>query len=301
MAGLRSPSGSAGVGRRGVSFDAPLGQCPLCDSPRLARYDRDFQGITIDRCGACGLRFMNPQYSDEHLGRYYAGYIDVNETQTDPVRGRARRAHKTEHLELIERYQQPGRFLSLGCGDGLELEIAAERGWRAEGWDVSPETTRRVAQRTGLSVRSGELAAAGFEPAAYDCVFLDQVLEHPKSPGELLRACHTLLRPGGVLYVGCPNIGSVSCAWQTWMGRLHLKRRRGRHYDTWHHLSYHTPRALAGVLEQRYGFDVLVQQGDPKPHRRSGALGALNRRLQTRFPLLDSSFRIVARARAPQA
>jgi SAM-dependent methyltransferase len=187
---------------------------------------------------------MNPQYTDEYLDEWYSRYIDVAQIVTDPVRGGLRSAHKAETLALVERYMAPARFLSLGCGDGLELELAAERGWRAEGWDVDPQTTRRVEQRTGMTVRSGDLRRAGFEEGAYSCVFLDQVLEHPKAPGELLRMCRAWLRPGGVLYVGVPNIGSISARWQTLAGRLHLKRRRGRHYDTWHHLFLqHAPRA----------------------------------------------------------
>ncbi len=261
---------------------------------RFGWYDRDFRGITIDRCVDCGIRFMNPQYSDAYLRRYYAGYIDTAETENDPRRGDMRRAQKTEHLELVERFLAPGRLLSLGCGDGLEMRVAAERGWRPEGWDVDPATTRRVAERTGFPVQGGPLEDLRLEAGAYDCIFLDQVLEHPKRPKVLLDACRHALRPGGVLLVACPNIGSISNRWQTCMGRLGLKRRRGRHYDAWHHLHYYTPDELARLLADQ-GFEVFLRQGDPKPARGRSPLARWNRRLQTAFPMLDSSFRLLAR------
>ena len=58
-----------------TAFDPPLEACPLCASKDIAEYDRDYRGARIARCGACGVRFMNPQYTDAYLAEYYATYI----------------------------------------------------------------------------------------------------------------------------------------------------------------------------------------------------------------------------------
>ncbi len=47
----------------------------MCQSQGINPYDHDSEGRTISRCAACRLLFMNPQYSDEHLAAYYAGYM----------------------------------------------------------------------------------------------------------------------------------------------------------------------------------------------------------------------------------
>lgn len=174
------------------------------------------------------------------------------------------------------------------------MRVEAGRGVVAVGWDVDPTTTRRVAARTGFVVRSGPLEDLRLEAGAYDCILLDQVLEHPRRPARLIETCRGALRPNGVLLVACPNIGSISNRWQTTMGRLGLKRRRGRHYDAWHHLHYYTPDELARLLADQ-GFEVFLRQGDPKPARGRSPLARWNRRLQTAFPMLDSSFRLLAR------
>lgn len=277
-------------------YDAPLAACPLCGSPSIAPYDRDHRGARIARCAACGVRFMNPQYTDAYLADYYATYI--HEELDSPERRRWRLAQKTANLALIERYVRPGRFFSIGSGDGTELEVARARGWSAEGYDVDPVTTARIAQKVGVPVHTGDLFALPLPPGAYDCVYLDQVLEHPKHPADYLRLCHRLLRPEGVLYLGVPNIGSLASTWKTWLGRAGLKRRRrGRHYDTFHHLFYYSPDTLPPLLESRFGFAVARVQGDPKPRLDRWQLGALRDALDRRVPQLDSSFVVVARKR----
>lgn len=277
-------------------WDPPLSACPLCGATDIRAYDHDFRGARIARCRACGVRFMNPQYTDAALATYYADYIPHT---ADPARRAWRVAQKTANLALVERSVPPGRLLTIGCGDGTELEVARDRGWTVEGYDVDADTTARVAARTGATVYTGDLFALPLPAGAYDCVYLDQVLEHPKNPADYLRLCHRLLRPGGLLYLGVPNIASLASTVQTLLGRAGLKgRRRGRHYDTFHHLFYYSPGTLPPLLERRFGFRVERVLGDPKPRRRASRLGAAWDGVIRRFPVLDSSFVVLARPRA---
>ena len=273
-------------------FDPPLAACPLCGSREIAAYDHDYRGAHIARCRACRVRFMNPRYTDASLAAYYAAYIPAT---LDPAHRAWRVAQKTANIALVERFVRPGRLLSIGCGDGIELEVARERGWTVEGYDVDPATTARVAARTGATVHTGDLFALPLPERAYDCVYLDQVLEHPKNPADYLRLCRRLLRPDGLLYLGVPNIASLSSTLKTALGKVGLKRRRGRHYDTFHHLFYYSPGTLPALLERRFGFRVERVLGDPKPRLTPSRVGALHDAVTRRFPLLDSSFVVLAR------
>ena len=283
-----------------ADFDAPLMRCPLCASAAIGPYDVDHRGIRISRCGRCGVRFMNPQYTDAYLDRLYARYNDpaLDQPHTIPEgRGALMRAKRESNVALIARYTPIGRFLSIGSGSGEELECARDLGWKVEGYDVDPATTAALGRRLGVPVYSGDLTTTGLPSDAYDCVYMDQVLEHPKDPAQYLRLKHRVLKRGGVLYLGVPNIRSLSSAWKTFLGKWHLKPLRGRHYDTWHHLFYYSPATLRRVLTQHFDFDVLLTQGDPIPKPNEPMTTRVANSLRQRFPMLDSSVRVLARPR----
>ena len=277
------------------TFDPPLGMCPLCTCPDVRAFDRDYRGACISRCEGCGVRFMNPQYTDAYLAAYYASYVP--EGPRTPEARAFRLAQKTANIELLERYMAPGRLFSVGSGDGVELAVAKSRGWTVEGYDVDEATTQRVARSVGARIYTGDLFALPLDCGGYDCVYLDQVLEHPKQPAKYLALARRLLKPTGILYLGVPNIESAASRGKSMLGRLGLSRRRGRFYDTFHHLFYYAPATLPPLLEQRFGFTVLTVLGDPKPRSHPTVATRLWDRVMRHAPWLDSTFVIVARPR----
>jgi SAM-dependent methyltransferase len=86
-----------------------------------------------------------------------------------------------------------------------------------------------------------------YEPGSFDVVTLWDVLEHTTDPKAMLERCRTLLRPGGLLIVNYPDIGS-------WIARL-LGRRWL--FLTSVHLHYFNRRTIARILEST-GFNVAV-------------------------------------------
>jgi len=268
-------------------YDPPLKQCPACDSPGMRYADRDFLGNTISLCTQCRTKFMNPQYSDAYLRQYYSSYI----TPESPARLAWRRLQKESHFDVLARFSRSGRCLCVGCGDGLELRVAKAAGFDVEGYDVDMATTRAVMESVGARVHTGPFAGLNIPNDTYDCLYMDQVLEHLKNPQSYLRTARRLLKPNGILYVGLPNIGSVSCALKTVLGKLGMKNAtRGKHYGTRHHHLYFAPRQFANLLRTSYNFEVLSVAGDPPPSR-----GPLRTRVERQFPVLGSTFILIAR------
>ena len=279
-----------------ADYDPPLACCPLCGGGPVRRHLRDFRGHGIDGCAACGVEFMNPQYSDESLRRFYAGYTCGLHHEGDTSHRRnpeVRRLGKRRTLELIAAHAPGRRILMVGCGDGLELQEALATGWQPEGYDVDPKATAAIAERLQVPVHCGEFHDLLAKTGGYDAIFLDQVIEHPKDPGRYLDTCHALLRPGGVLFLGMPNLGSISNRLKTIADRLHLRSRPARHYNTRHHLTFFRPAVLVRLLRERYGMAVLCVRSSLKPQRNKVA--AMFHRLGTVF---DSSFLVIARRAA---
>lgn len=288
-------------------YDAPLTSCPLCGGGPLRPFDRDvYRNNGIDRCTRCGVRMVNPQYSDRWLQRFYNDYISLTDaTPRDELpqatadtalshrkQPQVRATGKRRALELLAHHGKVGSVLMIGCGDGMELQVAKQLGWQPEGYDVDAKVTAALAAHHGVPVHCGSLQDLLDQGRTYDALFLDQVIEHPKNPGDYLRAAHTLLRPGGVMFLATPNAGSLSNSLKTLIGRLGLRgRRRGRHYDSGHHLFGFTPRVMRRLLPQ-LGFDVLTLRASLKPQRKP--LTAL---LGRWLPMLDSNLMLIARRR----
>jgi SAM-dependent methyltransferase len=274
-------------------YDPPLAACPLCTGGPLHRRLRDFRGHGIDACGGCGVEFMNPQYTDDSLARFYAGYISFHpDAGSDRFRRRehVRLAGKERGLQQLAAVAPGRRILMVGCGDGLEIRAGKAGGWQVEAYDVDPKITAEVAAREAVPVHCGDFHALPQRTGAFDALFLDQVIEHPKDPGRYLQTCKALLRQGGALYLGMPNMGSLSNRLKTAADRLGLRGKRARHYNTRHHLTYFTPGVMVRHLRERVGMDVLHVAGSPKPQR-----NPLVRLVHGLGPFFDSSFYVIAR------
>lgn len=278
---------------RAATYDPPRTACILCGSTSLTPDLVDYRAHRIDRCAACGVSFMNPQYTDRHLAEFYAGYINLHPGGEDTARFRmrpdVRQKGKTRALVRLRSLCTGPRILMVGCGDGLEIRLAKACGFAPEGYDVDPSTTAKVALQEGVPVHSGSFHALAGTLAPFDALFLDQVIEHPKDPGAYLATCDALLKKGGVLYLGTPNLASLSNRLKTFADRLSLRSKKGRHFNTKHHLTFFTPAVLRRHLKENLGYEILLVRGSFKPQQ--NPLVALLGALHANF---DSSFLVIA-------
>ena len=103
------------------------------------------------------------------------------------------------------------RVLDVGCGGGLLSEGLAASGAEVTGLEPGEGAVgaaRAHLQVSGLSVdyrqaELGEFLAEAPEP--FDVITCMEVLEHVPDPGELMRQCADLLRPGGLLFFATLN------------------------------------------------------------------------------------------------
>ena len=107
-------------------------------------------------------------------------------------------------------YQQNGRLLDVGCGNGAFIKLMGNLGWQAEGIEPDPKAAQ-VATASGLKVMSGLIEDADLPHSHYDAITLSHVMEHFRQPRVALEKVAACLKPGGVLVSISPNpVGLIS-------------------------------------------------------------------------------------------
>ncbi len=102
--------------------------------------------------------------------------------------------------------------LDVGCGGGILTDSLARSGAHATGIDLSTKALK-IAQLHALEaqtphVRYREISAeamAAEAPASFDVVTCMEMLEHVPDPASVVRACATLVKPGGWVFFSTLN------------------------------------------------------------------------------------------------
>ncbi len=92
------------------------------------------------------------------------------------------------------------RLLDVGCGSGLTLVLAAQRGAVPSGLDISPGLIGIARERLPeADLREGDMEELPFAEAAFDAVIGVNAFQFAGDPGRALREAARVLRPGGRL------------------------------------------------------------------------------------------------------
>ena len=103
------------------------------------------------------------------------------------------------------------KVLDVGCGGGILAESMAEKGAAVTGIDMGEanlEVARLHLLESGLEVDYRQLPVeklAEEMPGGFDVVTCMEMLEHVPDPGSVIRACATLVRPGGKVFFSTIN------------------------------------------------------------------------------------------------
>ncbi|MEX2188449.1 MAG: class I SAM-dependent methyltransferase [Pirellulales bacterium] len=228
----------------------PHKQCDLCDGSQfelVAQLDRRGRPLDTVVCTTCGLVAHANIPSDAQLDRYYAEeYRHDYHGEFAPSDRRVLRAWKNGRrlFEQLTPYVDGGdRVFEIGAGIGCNVKAFELAGFDASG--IEPGVGFQQYAQTKLLARV-ENARLFDLPATHehDLVLLIHVIEHFNSPRKALEHIHGLLRPGGRLYVECPNLAAPFA-----------RRSRLFHFA---HIHNFTPATLS-MMALRCGFRVERQ------------------------------------------
>ncbi|MBB5217114.1 bifunctional 2-polyprenyl-6-hydroxyphenol methylase/3-demethylubiquinol 3-O-methyltransferase UbiG [Parapusillimonas granuli] len=101
--------------------------------------------------------------------------------------------------------------LDVGCGGGILAESMAKAGAKVTGIDLAQKSltvARLHGLESGVPVEYQAISAealAGRQPGHYDVVTCMEMLEHVPDPASIVRACATLVKPGGWVFFSTLN------------------------------------------------------------------------------------------------
>ena len=107
--------------------------------------------------------------------------------------------------------------VDVGCGGGILSDSMARRGANVLGIDLSTKALK-VAQLHALeaqtpNIKYREISAedlASEQPASFDVVTCMEMLEHVPDPASVVRACASLVKPGGWVFFSTLNRSAKS-------------------------------------------------------------------------------------------
>lgn len=103
------------------------------------------------------------------------------------------------------------KILDVGCGGGILSEGLAFRGADVTGIDMGQaplDVARAHAQTQNLTIDYRQIPVeqlAAEMPAAFDIVTCMEMLEHVPDPASVVKACATLVKPGGHVFFSTLN------------------------------------------------------------------------------------------------
>jgi SAM-dependent methyltransferase len=226
--------------------------CPACGG-RLAPWlsapaaEPGLGDIALLRCVACGTAVTDAPASAE---LYEAGAYNPGRPRGAGLAAPLLRAFDAQRLRFLRGAGvAPGAVVvDAGAGRGRFVAHARDAGYDARGVEPSARGVAGAAETYGVALERAGLEDAAVAPGSVDAVTLWHVLEHLDDVPGALATVARWLRPGGVLLVGVPNLGS----WQARVGGA-----RWYHLDLPRHRVHFTVDGLTRALA-RAGFEVVA-------------------------------------------
>jgi SAM-dependent methyltransferase len=212
------------------NLEFPL--CALCSSNSRSTIHADTRDLLYDipgqfavvRCCSCGLVYLYPRPSEEHLAEYYpARYASFADSARSSVGNRnnersvafrivrqiALLPYRLRYGDNAATLQPFGarRMLDVGCGAGDYLHDMQQLGWDVYGVDLSDTAVVAARKRVGASrVSLGTLEKLDPGLKEFDLITMNHCIEHVPDPQATLIEAYNRLSASGKLKIIVPDV-----------------------------------------------------------------------------------------------
>lgn len=222
-------------------------KCPVCGEDLKVTLYKIGEGRLL-KCSECSLVTYFPRPTAQELSDYYNSEDYWRSYEESPMGGDAFSIQRYDVLKELIRRIVPGLLrkkdrcmLDVGCGYGGLLTVAEKDGWKTAGIEYAQSATKKAKSRIIGRVYNTQLPCSSLESNQFDLVTIYHVIEHLSDPLTTLLEINRVLRPGGILVLETPNIGSLGSI---------IMRDGWSHLIPPEHLTYFNRRSIRVALDK---------------------------------------------------
>lgn len=212
-------------------------KCPLCDSNSLKGFAIDTvrPGPHISRvqCNSCKLVFANPMADSKELALHYTHYYDRDHYEAFDYKNLI-----LDHFERISKMDQAiipqearflkmlesgTKFLDVGCGLGLGLAYANKLNCDLYATEFDTGALEFIKEHFPVKTFQGDIWDANYPDSYFDFIYISHVIEHVLDPKAYISEMKRILKPGGYMAIGTPNMSSNLYRFHRWSKLLRLQ------------------------------------------------------------------------------
>jgi SAM-dependent methyltransferase len=211
--------------------------CPLCQSRDLSGFAMDTRrkGPHISRvkCESCGIVFANPMADQNELGQYYTKYYEKDHYESIGYKelilkhfvriANLNRTGIIKEARFLNKIVGGGKFLDVGCGLGLGLAYAHHLGCELYATEYDLGALKFVSEHFPVKTYHGDLKGACFPNDFFDFIHISHVIEHVLDPRAYIMEMKRILKPGGFLAIGTPNMSSRLYTFHRWVNFMRFR------------------------------------------------------------------------------
>jgi len=185
--------------------------CPLCKFENIKFFVTDYKKNQYWKCNKCEFVFQNPIIKYSYNENYWTTAIDPDGKEKDQTKMKEFKI-KNWYGEIIEfiKNKKPGKILDIGCGLGYLL-ASIPNTWEKHGSDGSNFAISFMKKNDPtIIIEEINLEKPPVEyQKKFDVVVCYHVIEHIKNPDIFFKHLSMMVKSGGILIIGTPNIGSI--------------------------------------------------------------------------------------------
>ena len=248
--------------------------CPNCDAKELTHhlqidklnFSQNLRSGDIFKCISCDVHLLSPAPSESDINELYVETGVFSKEVKSAYQNKAfssileraylRFGRDYEYIAKksveIAKLDRNSCILDVGCSIGVQMTAIQAKipQCLVEGIDIDPGAKTNALPGMSDLIRIGHIDELAFDKK-YDLIIFRFVIEHLPSCKKHIQIMRSLLKPGGVLVIATPDIGSAHARQQgeNWNMISSDRFKIG-------HCAWYTKSALINLL-RRHDFEVI--------------------------------------------